>query len=286
MIRHSSFVPLADGNLLHVECSGLDTQLPVCLMVHGYGDGAFVWHEVCAALAGECATVTVDLRGHGASEWSSDGHYELATHVADVASAITTLRLNRFVLIGHSLGGQVAMRIAARYPQQIAALMLVDVSPERNPRGVAQMLANLRASLQIYPRVDHYQRWLRESRPMLTEAMAWGIAGRALRACEGGFQLKFDPALAHPRDPQNTDRYKAETWEVLSAIECPTLIVRGAASALVGPQAAERMTRALKHGRLAVIPQAGHAVMSDNAQAFNALALEFVRSVAGSGSKW
>jgi pimeloyl-ACP methyl ester carboxylesterase len=112
------------------------------------------------------------------------------------------------------------------------------------------------------------------------------MARHELRQCEDGlFELRMDPALRglgvfeSPEEAAARERAMSEAqWDALAKISCPTLVVRGAASDVLAPDTADRMVEeVLAAGRLAVVPQAGHSVMTDNPDGFrdavNALVL-------------
>jgi pimeloyl-ACP methyl ester carboxylesterase len=97
--------------------------------------------------------------------------------------------------------------------------------------------------------------------------------------------LKMDPSLrggmAGPEDPEaaatREERIIAQQWEALRALPCPALVVRGAASDVFAPDTADRMVdEVLQSGRLAVVPQAGHSVMTDNPEGFRDAVTQFV----------
>jgi esterase len=102
-------------------------------MVHGFGDASCVWTAVAQRLAG-LRTTSFDLPGHGNSDWDLSQRYDALTITDDLAEIINDLELDRFVLVGHSLGGEVALRYACR-SNRLAALVLVDTGPELNKAG-------------------------------------------------------------------------------------------------------------------------------------------------------
>src|SRR5215471_21206345 len=90
-----------------------------CVLIHGLGDGAYVWMDLLRNLPAGYEAFAVDLRGHGNSPRSADGQYLVSQHTADVIQALDSLRIDRAVLIGHSLGGEIAARIAIARPERV-----------------------------------------------------------------------------------------------------------------------------------------------------------------------
>lgn len=99
---------------------------------------------------------------------------------------------------------------------------------------------------------------------------------------DGLFELKMDPNLRgdRPNDEESRkqeEQFIARQWEALAKLECPTLVVRGAASDILAPDTADRMVEdVLQNGTLAVVPQAAHSVATDNPQGFESAVCAFV----------
>ena len=112
------------------------------------------------------------------------------------------------------------------------------------------------------------------------------MARHGLRRREdGSYALKMDPVLRgamgftqSPEEAEQREReWTAAQWEALARIDCPTLVVRGAASDILSPEIADRMVdEVLKQGTLVVVPQAGHSVMTDNPEGFRVAVTSFV----------
>lgn len=95
------------------------------VLLHGVASNARIWLPVVPLLAPRFRVLAVDQRGHGQSDKPSSG-YDFATVVEDVRQFIETLELKRPVVAGHSWGGNVALELAARHPEHVAGLVLVD----------------------------------------------------------------------------------------------------------------------------------------------------------------
>lgn len=104
---------------------GVEEGLPV-LFLHGLAGRAAHWRAQLFHLWPRRRAVALELRGHGDSEAADDGRYAIPDLAADVAAAADALELDRFLLVGHSLGGLVSCRYAADHPARVAGLLLVD----------------------------------------------------------------------------------------------------------------------------------------------------------------
>ncbi len=116
----------ANGVLLNVEQRGAGA--PALVFLHYWGGSSRTWRRVIEALAPEFRTVAIDQRGWGRSEAPATG-YALADMANDVEGVIEALDLERYILIGHSMGGKVSQLMASRHPRGLAGLALIAPSP-------------------------------------------------------------------------------------------------------------------------------------------------------------
>ncbi len=230
---------------------------PEVLLLHGGRLTAHTWDFVCLGLRGEARLVALDLRGHGDSGWSDD--YRIATMADDVVAAADHLGFDRVRLVGMSLGGLVAARVAEVYPDRVERLVLVDVATgadfESTKRmrdfilglgPVGELDSVVDGALRVSPLAD---------RAVLTYRMS------------KLFRLGTDGAWVPRADPRTPD-FPA----LLAAIELfaeqlaglPVLLVRGGRSKVLPQSAAERLVERLPEGELVVVPDAGHNVQEDN----------------------
>jgi len=258
---------------LHVQMCG--EGQPACLFLHGFGEGGYVWDGLASAISAGGQTIVPDLRGHGRSPWDVMGRYRIGDHAGDVARLVRALALRRFVLIGHSMGGAVAARIAATKPQGLIGLILVDWAPQKSELGTTHVAAEFTAGNKIYATKFEFAQWLRATRPLARPERISTIAKHALLArSDGRYEMRRDPAMLAAAGVEDAE--PADSWASLAAIACPILVVRGAASAMLSRAMAERMTKVAANARIATIGMAGHGVMSDNPAEFVAVAHAFV----------
>jgi len=273
------FINASDGTVLHARFLRRSSPGPVFVLIHGYGDGGYVWDSSCDALSDLCSTLTLDLRGHGDSGRSEPTRYHVDTHVADIVRVIRTLDLRRVALIGHSLGGLIAAALVETLKfTAVEGVVLVDVCPNPSTDARAAVAYYLRRSLRRYESVDEYSEWLMQCRPLLSAEQARRLAAGALRRCDGGFELKVDPALAEKNSSEAELEIEGR-WmrDSLRSIHCPALVVRGTGSAFVSEEAARQMTGVLPNAKSVSVPNAGHSVMSDNPVFFNTLVRDLAR---------
>ncbi len=286
MQAQSRRIPGAHGNPLHLlEWSREGVAL---LLLHGFGNEAHIWDNFAPEIAPHYRTLALDHRGHGDSAWDAEARYELDTLVDDVECVTAALGIERVVLVGHSLGGRVATLFGGRHPERLAGLVLVDIGPELDPRGVLRIREDVEAhAAPGFASVEEYARVLSLAYPAARPEALLRMARHGLvRGADGRYALKMDPALrAAARDGSETpaeaagrERRVAEAmWAALGRIACPALVVRGAASDVLAQDVAERMVdEVLPDARLAVVPRAGHSVMTDNPEGFRDAVSAFV----------
>lgn len=109
------------------------------LLLHGHGNEAHLWDDFVPAVAEHYRVLAVDQRGHGDSDWDPEGRYGADAMADDLEAILAHFEIDRFVLIGFSMGGRVSMEFAARSPERLAGLVLVDIAPELDARGIARI---------------------------------------------------------------------------------------------------------------------------------------------------
>jgi pimeloyl-ACP methyl ester carboxylesterase len=249
------------------------------VFLHGFGNDAHVWDEICPTFAPHYRTLAFDLRGHGSSDWDPELRYQHASMADDFEAAFEALDLGRMVLVGHSMGGRVAMRLAGRMPEKLAGLVIVDSGPEVDARGVTRIRLEASQGPVRFSSLAQYERLLGELYPAVkAETLSRLAAHWTHRTEDGSYELKLDPRLRSAGrdlelDPAELREIMArdtrQLWDALEALPCPALVVRGAASDILSPETADRMVdEALPNGQLVVIARASHSVMLDNPEGF------------------
>ena len=140
------FTTGADGLTLHaLEWSREGVPL---VLLHGFGNEAHIWDDFAPMLAPHYRTLALDHRGHGDSDWDPKARYELEAMVRDLEAVTEALEIERLVLIGHSLGGRVATVFAGHHPERMAGLVLVDIGPDLDARGVTRIRMDIGTNRQ------------------------------------------------------------------------------------------------------------------------------------------
>jgi pimeloyl-ACP methyl ester carboxylesterase len=242
-------------------------EAPPVVLLHGITGHARVWDHLAERLVPGRRVLVLDQRGHGDSDPAPDDDYRVATMADDLAAFAGSLGLDRFALLGHSMGGRVALQYAAGHAARLERLVVVDIGPDINLAGlqrVRDMMANAPERIESE---DWAVEYVRRANPaqdldLLRHRVRHGLR----RTPDGELTWKYarglrDMMRAGRRDP-------VDLWEPLPRIPCPTLIVRGADSDILSPEVAKTMTERLPDGRLVEIPGAGHTVPADRPDDF------------------
>ena len=253
-------------------------EQPPLLCLHGITQTAHSWDEVAAELSSDYRVLSFDQRGHGDSDWAPDGDYTRHTQAADVDVISAALGLPPFVLAGMSMGGINAVTFTARHAEKVRALIIVDVSPEIQVRGVE----NIRSFIQASDELDSFEAFVERAHQFNPRRSLENIRSRLTynlkQLPNGKWTWKYDKAL---RSGERSFQASAllNLWDDVRAIRCPTLIVKGGDSDILSAESAAKLQAAIPNSRLAVVPGAGHSVMGDNPGAFVAAVREFLGGV-------
>src|SRR5688572_25912227 len=115
--------PGADPLSFHIEeCGSGDAT---CILLHGFGEGRYVWYDFAPRLPKNYRAVMMDFRGHGNSGDDPTGNFGVGPYSTDVHDLIQNYKLRNISLVGHSLGAAVALQVAAAVPHLVTDLILV-----------------------------------------------------------------------------------------------------------------------------------------------------------------
>ena len=172
--------------------------LPPLVCLHGITQTAHSWDEVAPALARTHHVRALDQRGHGDSTWAPDGDYRIATQNHDIEDFLRAIDAAPAVLVALSMGGLVAMTLAARAPDLVRALVVVDIAPEVQRRGVD----NIRNFIAATDELDHFEDFVTRAHAFNPRRALDNIRERLQHNLQqlpnGRWTWKYDPALRNP----------------------------------------------------------------------------------------
>jgi pimeloyl-ACP methyl ester carboxylesterase len=251
---------------LAVHTAGAGTPL---LLLHAFPLDHSMWREQ-AALAEHVRLVVPDQRGFGASP--GPGPESVAQLADDAVALLDALHASRAVVCGVSMGGYVAQHVAARHPDRVAALVLVDTRLEADtPEGragradLAATVGRLGQSIvadAMVPRLLAPASVATPQRAAVEAALRDTIRAQPVATIQA--------ALAALGD-------RPDMREAMRQVRAPTLLVVGAEDGITPPACLEAAERIMPAARLLVVPGAGHLVPLEAPAVFNAAVVEFLR---------
>ena len=251
--------------------------LPTMLFLHGGGLNVHTWDLVCAVLKTERHCLALDQRGHGDSEWSPVMDYATESHAGDLEAFVDHLGLDRFVLVGMSLGGANALAWAGSHSRRLAGLVLVDVGPEVRQAGVRKIAAFTSEATPLDSVEEFVARALAFNPRRDATLLRRSLLHNLRRMPDGKWMWKYDQRhRGRTPDPGAAERRRELLWSAVAKVSCPTLVVRGAESDVFHDGDAEKLARALPDGRWVTVPGAGHTVQGDNPAGLLVVLREFL----------
>jgi pimeloyl-ACP methyl ester carboxylesterase len=246
---------------------------PRALLLHSLAAHGHWWDWVAPLLAGRFDVLALDFRGHGGSEHSPDGRYGFDDYVEDVAAVLATLGGDPPLLIGHSMGGYIAARLAAHHPGRIAGVVITDILtswPEdfaRFARRQAERPTPEFVSAEAAG--ERFKLAPPDARTPPERVRHLGEVGVVAQPA-GGFTYAFDRRvfLHPPVDP----------WPFLGRIEVPALVVHGEHSPIMSVPSAGQVASAMPSGEAATLAGAHHHLVVEDPEGFAATVLRWFDS--------
>jgi len=249
-----------------------NADAPPMLLLHGLCGNAHYWDFFAQGMRNDYHILALDQRGHGDSSWAES--YGPRDYVLDLEVFATTLELDDIVLIGHSMGGINAIIYAARHPEQISQLVIVDIGPEITAAGVERMEKERASEPEAFNSEEEAIKYMKQLQPRYSEVFVRHQARYAFkRDDKGKLTFKYDRTL-HSTELQSPQWLR----EYLKQVICPTLLLHGMESDILSRETAQRVTHTLVFGSVVDIERAGHGVPGDNPDAFEVAVRRFLGS--------
>jgi esterase len=265
----------ANGLQLRYLDWGSEGKRPI-LFLHGGALTAHTWDLCCLALRDDYHCLALDQRGHGDSDWAPDADYSLGAQREDVKGFAEAIGLNRFVLVGMSMGAINGLAYAIAHPETLSALVLIDAGPNVRRPGSSRIRnfvnggaepssleAIIERALEFNPRRD----------PLILRR---SLMHNLRRQEDGSWVWKYDRRRFQAMGGDQHAVERRSLADGLAKVTCPTLVVRGAESDVFHDEDAERLAAGLPAGRWVKIPKAGHTVQGDNPKDLVAALREFL----------
>lgn len=261
-VRYVSRNVVVNGLRFHCLEWGDQKSTPL-LMLHGGNQSAHSWDLVSLNLSDRYHIIAVDQRGHGDSEWPRDGDSSQQGMADDAKRFVELFEEDHPIVMGHSMGGMVTMRLLTQNPRLARKAVFVDIGPERAPSGSEQIGGFISTMHEIDTEEEYVRRVSAYDRFRTPEHIRRTMGYNMLKLVDGKLATKRDQRRI-VADGGNT----APGYDEVGKIECPALIVRGESSNILLPEMAERFRAALRQGSLVEVARCGHNVHSQNTVGF------------------
>jgi pimeloyl-ACP methyl ester carboxylesterase len=265
-----------------------NTSAPTLILLHGGRDHARSWDWTARALRADWHIIAPDMRGHGDSGWSPDGAYGMHDFVYDLAQMIHQLGNDQVTIVAHSLGGAVATRYAAIFPEKVRKLVTIEgmggppremalrksISMPQLWRNWAEERRSMAGRVpKRYPNFEAALERMQSENSFLSPQQARHLTLHGISRNEDGtYSWKFDNYL---RSQPPITETEAEMQSLWANISCPVLLCHGRKSFASDPALDGRMSH-YKDARLSYFDDAGHWLHHDQFDQFIKVVQDFI----------
>jgi pimeloyl-ACP methyl ester carboxylesterase len=265
---------------LHYVAWG-DESAPALLLIHGGRDHCRNWDWVAERLMDRYHVIAPDLRGHGDSEWATGGSYSELNFVYDIAQLVHQKKMAPVTIIGHSLGGSIALLYSGVFPETIRKVVAIEglgPSPamlkslrensiDRRVRGWIEMRRDSAGRMpRRYPTLEDAVARMKEENKHLSDAQARHLTVHgAIQNEDGTYSWKFDNAVRLGGGPGGLP--PEDQHAIWSRITAPVLLARGMESWASDPVVDGRIGH-FANAKLVNITHAGHWSHHDRLDVF------------------
>ena len=249
---------------------------PTIVLLHGLRGHAHSWDDVSLALSPDFHVLALDQRGRGLTDWATDGDYGIDAFVGDLVGFCRALGLERFILMGHSMGARNSMAFAGRHGHMLEKLVLSEFGPQVNPKGAQRIGKELIDAPEEFETLEDAIAYMAQFNRYASEPVMRRRELYATRELPNGkIGWRYDIEIREARR-RGDSVAPLDLWPVLPGIACPTLVVRAAETDILDLDVARRMIETLPDGRLVEIERAEHMVFEDNPEDFIAAVRGFL----------
>jgi esterase len=246
------------------------------LFLHGGALTAHTWDLCCLALRDEFHCIALDQRGHGDTDWAPDADYSIGAQREDIRGFADRLGLDRFVLVGQSMGAINGLAFAVTHPERLSALVMIDAGPEVRRRGSSRIREFVNGGAKPETLEEIIERALAFNPRRDPRILRRSLMHNLRRQPDGSWSWKYDRSRFQRLDHDTHLAERRRLADNLAKVTCPALIVRGAESDVFHQDDAERLAKNFPDGRHITIAQAGHTVQGDNPRDLVAALREFL----------
>ena len=256
------------------------SRSPVVL-AHGGGQTRHSWGGTAQALAAHGhRVVSMDLRGHGDSDWSPDGDYSMDAYAADALAVVDWVG-EPVAWVGASLGGMTGLHAVHANPERFSSLTLVDITPRPAATGVNRILEFMAdRAHEGFATLDEAADAIAEYQPHRPRPNDLSGLAKNLRERDGRWYWHWDPAFLNVRGAPGSeharDRHHDQLEAMARTMTLPTLLIRGKLSDLVTQSEVDDFMDMVPHARYVDVKDAAHMIAGDKNDVFTGAVVDFL----------
>ena len=255
---------------------------PLVILMHGGGQTRHAWGSTGEILSKSGFYVlSLDLRGHGDSQWHPEGDYLIESYKGDLVSILNQVG-KPASLVGASLGGMVSLSLASDLNKKdlVSALVMVDIGLYPNEKGSNEIVSFMQSGIKGFANLN-------EASDAVSAYLPHRKRPRDNRGLEKNLRLKedgryywhWDPRFLDERDSDNIENQKEKNIRLAKNISIPTLLIRGALSNVVTQKEVDDFLTIIPHSEFQEIEKAAHMVAGDRNDIFANSAIKFLKKI-------
>jgi pimeloyl-ACP methyl ester carboxylesterase len=248
----------------------LEGSGPTVALIHGLGLNRAMWQWQLPALVPHFQVLTYDLLGHGESA-NPVGVPDLTMFSEQLVRLMDRLRVARAAVVGFSLGGMIARRLALDHPDRLSAMAILHSAHDRTPAEREAILKRVRQTEGSGPSSTAdaaLERWFTAD---------FRVANPAVMKLVREWIMANDPAV-YPEIYRVLAEGDAEIAQGVDRIACPTLVMTGEKDFGNSPEMAERMTTLIPDARVVILPGLRHMALAEAPLLFNEPLVSFLQN--------
>ena len=252
------------------------------ILLHGGGQTRHAWGDTGKKLAeAGYHSVALDLRGHGDSEWDTDGDYSIKAYKDDLVSIINEIG-KPARLVGASLGGMASLVLAGDEINSdlCTALIMVDIGIYPDPVGSDRIVSFMLSGEKGFDSLENVAKSISDYLPHRKKPKDLEGLKKNLRLkSDGRYYWHWDPRFIRRRPGSRDRRYFDLQLKAAEKVTIPTLLIRGALSDVVTMEDVEYFLSVISHAKFVEIENAAHMIAGDRNDIFAEEAIKFLKSL-------
>ncbi|WP_269791264.1 alpha/beta hydrolase [Stenotrophomonas sp. Iso1] len=272
----SEDIRLEGANGARLAATRSTGKRPPILFAHGFGQTRGAWTTTADVMAAAGhATLSYDARGHGGSDWNAAGLVYHGDQFTDDLIVVAGELRSPPVLVAASMGGLFGLMAESRWPGLFSAMVLVDITPRWETRGVERILAFMSAHPDGFASLEAAADSIATYMPHRPRKSEESLRALLRLTDDGRWNWHWDPRLVDEL-ARDSEQHQDAIAEAARRVECPLLLISGGRSDLVSPKTVEEFMTLVPHAQHVHLPDATHMVAGDDNNAFTTAVLNYL----------